>query len=58
MYKKQSACICLRNFIKESTKINKLDGDKIIPTITGEAWVMAEGAILVDERDPFGSGIG
>jgi 4-hydroxyproline epimerase len=35
----------------------QLDGDKIIPTITGEAWVMAEGVILVDERDPFGSGI-
>ncbi len=35
----------------------QLDGDKIIPTITGEAWVMAEGMILVDERDPFGSGI-
>jgi 4-hydroxyproline epimerase len=36
----------------------QLDGDKIIPTITGEAWVMAEGVILVDERDPFGKGIG
>ncbi len=35
----------------------KSDGDKIIPTITGEAWVMAEGVILVDERDPFGKGI-
>ncbi len=35
----------------------QLDGDKMIPTITGEAWVMAEGVILVDERDPFGSGI-
>ncbi len=35
----------------------QLDGDKIIPTITGEAWVMAEGTILVDERDPFGTGI-
>jgi 4-hydroxyproline epimerase len=35
----------------------QLDGDKIIPTITGEAWVMAEGTILVDERDPFGKGI-
>jgi len=35
----------------------QLDGDKIIPTITGEAWVMAEGMLLVDERDPFGSGI-
>ena len=35
----------------------QLDGDKVIPTITGEAWVMAEGVILVDERDPFGTGI-
>ncbi len=35
----------------------QLDGDKIIPTITGEAWVMSEGTILVDERDPFGQGI-
>jgi 4-hydroxyproline epimerase len=32
------------------------DGE-IIPTITGEAWVMAEGQLLVDERDPFGFGI-
>ena len=35
----------------------QLHGDKIIPTITGEAWVMSEGMILVDERDPFGKGI-
>ncbi len=35
----------------------QLEGDQVIPTITGEAWVMAEGMILVDERDPFGSGI-
>ncbi|MBK8783472.1 MAG: proline racemase family protein [Anaerolineales bacterium] len=35
----------------------QLDGEKIIPTITGEAWVMAEGVILVDERDPFANGI-
>lgn len=35
----------------------QVEGNKIIPTITGEAWVMAEGVILVDERDPFGSGI-
>ncbi len=31
--------------------------DKIIPTITGEAWVMAEGDLLMDERDPFKVGI-
>jgi 4-hydroxyproline epimerase len=35
----------------------QLDGDRIIPTITGEAWVMSEGTILVDDRDPFGKGI-
>ena len=35
----------------------QLDGDKIIPTITGEAWIMAEGVILVDDRDPFANGI-
>lgn len=33
------------------------ENGKIIPTITGEAWVMAEGYLLVDERDPFGDGI-
>ncbi len=32
------------------------DGN-ILPTITGEAWVMAEGSLLIDERDPFGTGI-
>lgn len=35
----------------------QLDGDKIIPTITGEAYVIAKGMILVDERDPFWTGI-
>jgi 4-hydroxyproline epimerase len=35
----------------------QLDGENLIPTITGEAWVMAEGTLLVDERDPFGKGI-
>lgn len=33
------------------------DGHQIIPTITGEAWIMAEGNLLIDERDPFKSGI-
>lgn len=33
------------------------EGDDILPIITGEAWVMAEGFLLVDERDPFGKGI-
>ncbi len=35
----------------------QLEGDRIIPTIMGEAWVMSEGTLLVDERDPFGKGI-
>jgi 4-hydroxyproline epimerase len=35
----------------------QLDGEDIIPTITGEAWVMSEGTLLVDERDPFANGI-
>jgi 4-hydroxyproline epimerase len=33
------------------------DGDALIPTITGEAWVMGEGALLIDARDPFARGI-
>jgi 4-hydroxyproline epimerase len=37
-------------------RIQIQDG-KVLPTITGDAWVMAEGALLVDERDPFGDGI-
>ncbi|MBN8580197.1 MAG: proline racemase family protein [Anaerolineae bacterium] len=35
----------------------QIQDNRIIPTITGEAWVMSEGTILVDERDPFGNGI-
>ena len=35
----------------------QLQDNRIIPTITGEAWVMSEGTLLVDERDPFGTGI-
>ncbi len=31
---------------------------QVLPTITGEAWVMSQGNLLVDERDPFGCGIG
>ena len=31
--------------------------NRVIPTITGEAWVMAQGELLMDERDPFKSGI-
>jgi 4-hydroxyproline epimerase len=32
-------------------------GEQLIPTITGEAWVMAKGELLIDPRDPFGHGI-
>jgi len=35
----------------------QIQDGKVIPTITGEAWVMAEGQLLVDERDPFREGI-
>ena len=34
-----------------------INDEQIIPTITGEAWVMAEGELLIDERDPFAEGI-
>jgi 4-hydroxyproline epimerase len=33
------------------------EGENLIPTITGEAWVMAEGNLMIDERDPFADGI-
>ncbi len=32
-------------------------GDKIIPTITGTAYVMAESTLIIDSADPFASGI-
>jgi 4-hydroxyproline epimerase len=32
-------------------------GDKIIPTITGNAYVMGEGALLLDPADPFAWGV-
>lgn len=32
-------------------------GDRVVPTIVGEAWVSAEGRLLLDERDPFRLGI-
>ncbi len=35
----------------------QIQDNRIIPTITGEAWVMSEGTILVDDRDPFANGI-
>lgn len=38
-------------------RVQVRDG-RVIPTITGQAWVMGEGYLLVDDRDPFGNGIG
>lgn len=32
-------------------------GEQLIPIITGEAWVMARGEMLIDPRDPFACGI-
>lgn len=29
----------------------------VVPTITGRAWVMAQGELIIDERDPFKDGI-
>ena len=33
------------------------DGDSVIPTITGRAWVNAEATLLLDDSDPFRDGI-
>ena len=33
------------------------DGDAVVPTITGRAFVTAEGDLVLDERDPFRHGI-
>jgi proline racemase len=33
------------------------EGDKIIPTITGAAFVNAEATLLLDKQDPFCWGI-
>jgi len=33
------------------------EGDHLIPTITGRAWVNAEGTLLLDGTDPFRDGI-
>lgn len=30
---------------------------QVIPTISGEAWVMSQGELLIDPRDPFANGI-
>ena len=35
----------------------EVQGDQIIPTVTGRAWVTAEATLLLDESDPFQHGI-
>ncbi len=51
------------NWVQESiigsrfTGSYRRDGDKVIPTITGSAFVNAEATLLLDERDPFCWGI-
>lgn len=35
----------------------QIDDGNVIPTISGRAWVMAQGNLLFDERDPFKDGI-
>ena len=37
-------------------RVELIEG-QVVPTITGEAFVTAEGALLIDPRDPFRSGI-
>jgi proline racemase len=32
-------------------------GEQLVPKITGEAWIMARGELLIDSRDPFACGI-
>jgi 4-hydroxyproline epimerase len=36
----------------------ELEGDRIIPTITGQAWVTADATLLLDDQDPYCWGIG
>jgi 4-hydroxyproline epimerase len=35
----------------------QLDGDGVIPTITGRAWITADTTLLFDPADPFAKGI-
>jgi 4-hydroxyproline epimerase len=35
----------------------RLDGDRIIPRVTGSAFVNAEATLIVDDRDPFRMGL-
>lgn len=38
-------------------RIADADGPVILPTITGSAWITAESRLLLDDSDPFRSGI-
>jgi 4-hydroxyproline epimerase len=35
----------------------RAEGDRIVPSIAGRAYVTAEGSLLVDSDDPFRTGI-
>ena len=35
----------------------EMQGEQLVPTIRGSAWVCAQGTLLIDERDPFAWGI-
>jgi 4-hydroxyproline epimerase len=35
----------------------EVNGDRVIPTIIGDAWVCGEGELILDPRDPFRLGI-
>lgn len=38
-------------------RVQVTEGGAVIPTITGRAWITAEGALIVDPEDPFGGGL-
>lgn len=35
----------------------RVEGDRLIPTISGGAWITAESTLILDEADPFRDGI-
>jgi len=36
----------------------EIDGDSIVPTITGQAWITADTTLILDPSDPYCHGIG
>ncbi|GAC1562022.1 MAG: 4-hydroxyproline epimerase [Herpetosiphon sp.] len=36
----------------------RLEDGRVVPSITGSAWITLEGKVFIDERDPFRWGIG